>query len=98
MRGLRVGHTFTKHGSHNTDQLKAEASGSGRPVGQWWDDAAAEQFIASKLPELAQGLKTFDLPPGLGRQINPDGIFVPANKATLVPSKTGVKTAYPFAE
>ena len=74
------------------------ASYSGRPVGQWLDDAAAEQFIASKLPELSQGAKTFDLPPGLGRQIDPDGTFSPANKVTLVPSKTGVKTAYPFAE
>lgn len=98
MQGNRVGHTFTKHGSHNTDEFTSEATNSGRSVGQWVDDAAAERFIASKLPELAQGPKTFDLPPGLGRQINPDGTFIPATQATLVPSKSGVKTAYPFAE
>jgi len=62
------------------------------------DDAATEEFIASRLPELTQGPKTFDLPPGLGRQINPDGTFIPATKAILVPSKTGIKTGYPFAE
>lgn len=98
MRGKRVGHTITKHGSHNTDELTKEATNSGRPVGQWLDDAAAEQFIASKLPELTHGAKTFDLPPGLGQQINPDGSVSRANKVTLVPSKTGVKTAYPFTE
>ena len=98
MQGKRVGHTFTKHGSHNTHELTMEATNSGRPVGQWLDDAAAEQFIAGKLPELSQGAKTFDLPPGFGRQINPDGTFSPANRVTLVPSKTGVKTAYPFTE
>jgi hypothetical protein len=98
LKGKRVGHTFTKHGSHNTHELTQEAKNTGRPVGQWLDDAAAEQFIAGKLPELAQGTKTFDLPPGLGQQLNPDGTTMPANKVTLVPSKTGVKTAYPFAE
>lgn len=75
-----------------------EAKNSGRPVGQWLDDTAAEQFIASKLAELTQGTKTFDLPPGLGRQINPNGTFSPANKVRLVPSKSGVRTAYPFTE
>ena len=98
MQGKRVGHTFTKHGSHNTYELTLEATNSGRPIGQWLDDVAAELFIADKLPELVQGAKSFDLPHGLGRQINPDGTFTPANRVTLVPSKTGVKTAYPFTE
>lgn len=95
---MRVGHTFSKHGSHNTDELRLEATHSGRPVGQWLDDPAAERFIASKLPELTQGPKIFDLPPGIGRQINPDGSLAPATKAMLVPSNAGVKTAYPSAE
>lgn len=98
MQGRLIGHTFTKHGSHNGYELTMEATNSGRPVGQWLDDSAAEEFIAGKLHELSQGAKTFDLPPGLGRQINPDGSFSPANKVTLVPKKTGVKTAYPFTE
>lgn len=98
LRGKRVGHTFAKHGSHNTHELTLEAANSGRPVGQWIDDVAAEQFIASKLPELSRGAATFDLPPGVGRQIDPDGTFSPANRVRLVPSKTGVKTAYPFTE
>ena len=98
LRGKRVGHTFAKHGSHNTHELTAEAMNSGRPVGQWLNDSAAERFIAAKLAELTQGTRTFDLPPGLGRQIHPDGTDSPATKATIVPSKTGVKTAYPFAE
>ena len=75
-----------------------EAANSGRAVGQWLDDVAAEQFIADKLPELSQGAKSFDLPHGLGQQINPDGTSSPANKVILVPSRTGVKTAYPFTE
>ena len=95
---MRVGHTFTEHGSYNTRELISEASHSGRPIGQWADDPAVEQFIAEQLPELAQGSRTFDLPSGLGRQINPDGSFEPANKARLVPSGVGVKTGYPFAE
>ena len=98
MKGTRVGHTFTKHGSHNTRELLLEAANTGRSIGQWLDDPAAERFIASCLLGLSQGSQTFDLPPDLGRQINPDGTFTPATKATIVPSKSGVKTAYPFAE
>jgi len=69
---------FSKHGSHNTHELTSEATKSGRPVGQWLDDTAAEPFIAGKLPESAQAPKTSQRPPGLGRQINPDGAFVAA--------------------
>jgi RHS repeat-associated protein len=96
MAGRRLGHTFTKHGMDNTMQLLREAAGSGKPVGQWLDNAAAEQFIADHLDELNNGAKTFDLPEGLGRVVNPDGTFSPATKATLVPSGSGVKTAFPI--
>ena len=65
MAGRRLGHTFTKHGAANTDHLLQEAAGSGRPVGQWLDDAAAEDFIASHLDQLKNGPRTFDLPQGL---------------------------------
>lgn len=97
MVGKRLGHTLTKHGAENTDQLK-EAKGSGRPVGQWLDNDAAEHFIAERLDDLKNGAKTFDLPPGLGRIIHPDGTFTVATKARLVPSGSGVKTAYPSLE
>jgi RHS repeat-associated protein len=73
MAGRRLGHTFTKHGAANTKQLIMEAKGSGRSVGQWVDEAAAEKFIAERLGELKNGAKTFDLPEGLGRIIHPDG-------------------------
>ena len=56
VRGIHLGHTFSKHGSHNTRELMLEAANPARPIGQWLDDEAAERFIASKLPELAQGL------------------------------------------
>ena len=43
----------------------------------------------------ANGANPFDLPEGLGRQIMPDDSFVPPTVVRLVPSNTGVKTAYP---
>jgi RHS repeat-associated protein len=95
MAGKRIGHTFEKHGSHNTYELTLQAQGSGLPQGQWLDDIAAEKFIAEHLDELANGAKTINLPKGIGRVIMPNGSFVPATKARLVPSKTGVITAYP---
>ena len=95
MKGKRIGHTFSLHGSHNTHQLIMRAKGSGLPQGQWLDDAVAEKFIAERLDQLKNGAKTFKLPDGLGRIIYPDGTFKPATEVRLVPSKSGVKTAYP---
>jgi len=60
------------------------------------DDSGAEQFIAGKLSELSQGAKIFEIPAGLGREINADGTYSTANRVLLVPSKSGVKTAYLF--
>ena len=65
-------------------------------MGQWLDDLRAEQFISDNLDELRQGARTLDLPEGLGRVVNPDGTFSPATKVRLVPSGSGVKTAYPM--
>ena len=95
MRGRRLGHTIDKHGADNTEQLLRQAAGSGRPVGQFLDDAAAERFIAAHVDELSEGARSFDLPAGLGRIINPGGTFSPATRVRLVPSGSGVKTAYP---
>ena len=95
MKGKRIGHTFETHGSHNTEFLLTRDEGSGIAQGQWLDDVAAERFIADHLDELAGGAKTIDLHEGLGRRILSDGSMVPATKVRLVPSKSGVKTAYP---
>lgn len=98
MMGKRIGHTFTKHGSHNTNELTLQAKNSGIAQGQWLDDVAAESFIASNLGALKNGAKTIPLTEGLGRVINPDGSHNPAKYARLVPSKSGVITAYPTNE
>jgi RHS repeat-associated protein len=95
MAGRRLGHTFTKHGVDNTEQLLLQAAGSGQPVGQFLDDAAAERFIAAHVNQLGQGARSFDAPEGLGRIVHPDGTFTPATRVRLVPSGSGVKTAYP---
>jgi RHS repeat-associated protein len=94
--GKRYGHTWDKHGSHNTHELLMQAKLSGDPQGQWLKDAAVEEFIAERLHLLKNGAKTFELPPGLGRIIYPDGTVSPATIVRLVPSKSGVKTAYPI--
>lgn len=98
LAGRRLGHTFAKHGAENTAQLLKQAAGSGKPVGQWLNNAAAERFIAERLGQLKNGAQTFDLPPGLGRVVNPNGTFSAASKARLVPSGSGVKTAFPLIE
>lgn len=96
LKGKRVGHTFKDHGSHNTDELIKKAKGGNAPQGQWLDDAAAEELIADNLKNLKNGTITIEIPPGLGRSIQPDGSFMEASRAVLVPSKSGVKTAYPI--
>lgn len=98
MSGKAIGHTFSKHGSHNTKALTMEARSTGRPNGQWLNDRAAEKFISDNLGKLKNGAVTVKLPPGLGRIIMPNGSFEPAKYATLVPRKTGVRTAYPVHE
>ena len=96
LKGKRVGHTFDKHGSHNTEQLTREAAGSGRPQSQWLDDAAAEQLIGKNLGNLNNGAITVPISEGMGRVIMPDGTHLKATHAQIVPSKSGVKTAYPI--
>ena len=98
MSRKRIGHTFSKHGSHNTKQLLMQAKNSGLMQGQWVDDVAAESFIARNLDKTKNGAVTLELPKGLGRVVNPDGTFSPATHARLVPSGSGVKTAYPLIE
>jgi RHS repeat-associated protein len=95
MAGRKLGHTFSKHGQANTHQLRMEAAATGRPVGQWLDDEAAERLIAEHIDDLRYGPVTVEIPKGLGRIIHPDGSYTPASVAVLVPSGSGVKTAYP---
>ncbi|WP_099018948.1 hypothetical protein [Marinicella litoralis] len=73
-----------------------EARGSGIPQGQFLDDIAAEKFIADRLGQLKNGAKTFDAPPGLGRIIHPNGTFTDAKHIRIVPSKSGVSSAFPI--
>lgn len=61
-------------------------------IGRW----AAEDLIANQLNQLNNGAITIPIPEGLGRVINPDGTFSIATHARLVPSRSGVKTAYPL--
>ena len=96
LKGKRVGHTFSKHGSNNTIELQLQAKNSGKPQGQWINDSAAESIISENLDKLSQGAITIEIPTGIGRVVNPDGTFSPATHARLVPSGSGVKTAFPL--
>ncbi|THF72490.1 polymorphic toxin-type HINT domain-containing protein, partial [Cohnella fermenti] len=92
----QFGHTFSTHGegTKNTKSLIDRARSTGNNQGQWLDNQKAADFIASKgtLTEAT----TFDLPAGMGQVITPTGEIVPATKVIIVPSATGVKTAYPI--
>jgi hypothetical protein len=68
----------------------------GKQIGQWLDDVAAKSFIAENLDKLHQGTVTIPLPKGMGRVIMPNGSFNAATHVTLVPSGSGVKTAFPI--
>ncbi len=63
------------------------------------DDAAAEKFIADNLHLTKGGTVDVPIPKGMeniGRIINPDGTFSQATHIRLVPSKSGVKSAFPI--
>lgn len=96
MDGKRLGHTFTKHGIENTNQLQLQAENSGLAQGQWIDKLAAEQIIFDNLGSLKNGAINVPIPEGVGRVINPNGTISPATHARLIPSGSGVKTAYPL--
>lgn len=91
----QFGHTFSRHGAgtKNTERLLDRAKGTGTDQGQWLDnDKAAEVLSKIKL----DGPASIRLPDGLGQVIKPDGAIISAEKALLVPSATGLKTAYPI--
>lgn len=95
MLGKPIGHTFNKHGSHNTLKLKELAIKSKRPQGQWLNDEFAEKIIANNLSKLGNGSRIVKIPKNIGRVIDQNGTYIEATHAILVPSKNGVKTAYP---
>ena len=61
-RGRLLSRRRKKHGAENTAQLQREAAGSGKAVGQWLDNAAAEDFISKHLGELKNGARTSTSP------------------------------------
>lgn len=80
----QFGHTFSTHGAgaKNTKSLTDRARSTGNNQGQWLDNQKAAEFINSK--GKIKEATTFDLPPGMGQ------------KVIIVPSASGVKTAYPI--
>ncbi|MEK4852826.1 RHS repeat-associated core domain-containing protein [Paenibacillus sp. FSL H7-0756] len=92
----QFGHAFLTHGAgaKNTRSLIDRARSTEKNQGQWLDNQKAADFINSKGP--ITEATTFNLPAGMGQVITPEGVIIPATKAILVPSSTGIKTAYPI--
>ena len=70
------------------------------PQGQWLSDVVAEDFIARHLSQLGQGTRDIPLPTsvsGIGRVFSGNsGKIVEATYIRLVPSGSGVSTAFPI--
>ncbi|WP_343914075.1 hypothetical protein [Aquimarina litoralis] len=100
MVGKRIGHTFSKHGLHNTPVLKAAAKNSKTPQGQWLNEIEAEKFIARHLDQLSNGAIDIPIPSSIqniGRVFrNGDGAILNPTHIRLVPSGSGVRSAYPI--
>lgn len=80
-----------------TDFIMNRASGSGLAQGQFLDNQAAASFINNNLGQLNNGATNIPIPEGFpARVINPDGSFDIPTHIRLVPSGSGVKTAYPL--
>ena len=90
------GHTFNTHGSgaKNTKSLTDRARSTGTNQGQWLDNQKSAEYLKS-LGEIKETI-TVSIPNGLGQVITPTGKIVPATKAIVVPSETGIRTAYPI--
>ncbi|MEX1116423.1 MAG: RHS repeat-associated core domain-containing protein, partial [Akkermansiaceae bacterium] len=92
----KFGHAFTTHGQGATNFLTNRAAASSKPMGQFLDDQAAAQLILDNLGNLKNGAISVPVPKSCpARVIMPDGTFAPASTIRLVPSGSGVKTAYP---
>ncbi len=100
MVGKRIGHTFEKHGLHNTNLLKMIAKNGNIPQGQWLNEIEAEKFIARHLSQLGNGARDIPIPANLrniGRVFrNGDAAILSPTHIRLVPSGSGVKSAFPI--
>ena len=100
MLNKRIGHTFQKHGMHNTHFLQNSAKNTTIPSGQWLNEIEAEKFISRHLNQLQNGARDIPIPSNIqniGRVFrNGDGVILNPTHIRLVPSGNGVKTAYPI--
>lgn len=91
------GHTFTTHGDEMTIFLLNRAKGAGIAQGQFLNNQKAAQFILENISKTVNGAVNIPIPKGFpARVIMPDGTFKTATHIRLVPSGSGVKTAYPL--
>ncbi|SFR69527.1 RHS repeat-associated core domain-containing protein [Anaeromicropila populeti] len=92
----QFGHTFSTHGSgaKNTKSLIDRSRSTGNNQGQWLNNQRAAEFLEF-LGNITEPI-TVSIPKGLGQVITPTGNIVPATKAIVVPSATGIKTAFPI--
>lgn len=67
---------------------------TGNNQGQWLDNQEAAEYLKS-LGDITKPT-TVSIPKGLGQVITSTVEIVPATKAIVVPSATGIKTAYPI--
>jgi hypothetical protein len=91
----QFGHTFSTHGegSRNTRNLLGRAGGTGQSQGQWLNNQQAAEFLDSVKVD---GPALIKLPDGLGQVIGPDGSITSATWARVVPSASGIRTAFPI--
>lgn len=90
----QFGHTFNKHGAgqKNTKKLTDRARGEGDDQGQWLDNEQAANTLGTFQVD---GPASMRIPQGLGQVIKPDGSIVQSEWAVVVPSRTGLRSAYP---
>ena len=89
----QFGHTFNVHGAQNTQGLLGRASGTNSPQGQWLNNEYAANFLSTLNVSEATRVR---IPDGLGRVIMPNGGFVQAQWATVIPGANGLRTAFPI--
>ncbi|NEW04688.1 hypothetical protein GK047_01470 [Paenibacillus sp. SYP-B3998] len=91
----QFGHTFTEHGAKRaTSSLMDRARSTKDDQGQWLNNEQAADFLHS-LGSISEVIDV-DIPTGLGQIITPSGEIISATRARIVPSGTGIKTAFPI--